>query len=271
MGVTQFRGYPTVDDVDEPDGQAQINALAEAVDNDIAGLVSGMRLAAELHYTSSGTFQKGNYAGIKAVTVEVMGGGGGSGFAAATSGAQVSWGDGGAGGAYAASTLILAASLASSETVTVGAGGIAGVSGGQTGGTGGSSAFGAHLTAAGGVGGGPALVSTASFGSTSRGSGGAPGGSAMAIGMHGEGDGGTSALNGGLEDGTGIEGAKGGGPYGVQQYNTFAISTGSITGQSAVAGRGIGSGSRGPVRGTSASSRDGAAGSAGRVIVRVYV
>jgi hypothetical protein len=268
--TTQYRGYPTVAALTSPDGRAQINALAVAVDADVAGLVSGMRLAAVLNYTGTGTFQKGNYAGIKMVEVEVIGGGGGSGYAAATTGSQLSWGRGGAGGGYAYGT-IEAGSLSSSETVTVGAAGIAGVLALPDGGAGGTSSFGTHLVATGGGGGNDSLVSTAASGTANGPSGGAGSGTAAIITANGEGDDAVTFVTGVVIDVAALKGRRSGGPYGATLGNGIGGSTSGISSQSAIAGGGIGSGARGPLRITSSSGVNGEAGSAGRVIVRVYV
>lgn len=271
MPNTQFRGYPRVAPSASPDGRGQINALADAVDADVQALSDGYRLAAIVHFTSSGTFTKGSYAGIKAVEVEVIGGGGGSGFAATTNSSQISFGRGGAGGAYAHG-FILAAALASSETVTVGAGGTAGSSGTPDGGNGGDSSFGTLVTAGGGQGGNDATASNVSTGNSFlRNAGGSPGGSAFDIGVPGEGGGSVDYKNGAFTELTGLMGGKSGGPYGTTVYNTTGINTAGIGSQDAVAGKGIGGGALGPANGVSNSSRNGAAGSAGRVIVRVYV
>jgi len=267
---TQYRGYPRVADNATADGKAAVNALADAVDADVAGLVSGMRLAAVLHLTSSGSFTKGTYAGIKAVEVEVIGGGGGSGYAAATSGAQISWGDGGAGGAYAHG-FILAGALSTSETVTVGAGGTGGTSGTPDGGTGGNSSFGAHLTAGGGQGGFANLQSTGASGTSPGGSAGTAGGTALDLGVTGEGDDVVTFLTGWFEHTGGLEGKPSGGPYGATRRNEIGPVTSGFSSQGSGAGLGVGSGARGPVRGVSSSANNGAAGAAGRVIVRVYV
>ena len=272
MGTTQFRSYPRVDDGSIPDGQAQINALADAVDVDVQALSGGYRLAAVLQYTSNGTFQKGNYAGIKAVEVEVMGAGGGSGFAAATTAAEISFGEGGAGGGYGHGW-ILAGALSSSETVTVGVGGLAGTSGVPDGGNGGNSAFGAHVTAGGGQGGNDSgAASTAASGAFTANSGGAAGaGTACDISIAGEGEGTARYENGFMSDVTGLRGHRAGGPYSAAVNNSTYSSLTGRSSQSAVAGAGIGGGARGPRNITSSASQNGAAGADGRVIVRVYV
>jgi len=99
-------------------------------------------------FTASGTWTKPS--GLRHVIVEVVGGGGGSGGALATGAAQVSGSPGGGGGGYARK-LILASALGASETVTVGAGGLAGTAGATAGTSGGTSSFGAFCSAAGGT------------------------------------------------------------------------------------------------------------------------
>lgn len=272
MGTTQFRGYPRVDVGATPDGRAQVNALADAVDSDVQTLSGGYRLAAIVHFTSTGSFTKGSYAGIKAVEVEVIGAGGGSAFAATTTAGQISIGTGGGGGGYAHG-FIAAGALATSETVTVGAGGIAGTSGVPAGGAGGNSSFGAHVTAGGGGGGAASgAASTASSGSNTAGAAGAVGaGTAADIVAPGEGGAPVRYENGLVVHVDGLRGHRSGGPYGAAVHNsTFSSTTGSSS-QGALPGAGIGGGARGNRNLTSSSSQNGAAGANGRVIVRVYV
>lgn len=272
MGTTQFRSYPRVDPGATPDGRTQLNALADAVDADVQGLSGGYRLAAIVHFTSSGTFQKGTYAGIRAVEVEVHGAGGGSAFAAATSGAQISYGTGGGGGGYGHGW-IPAASLASSETVTVGTGGIAGTSGVPDGGAGGNSSFGAHVTAGGGAGGADSgAVSTASSGSNNAGAAGAAGaGTAIDVSVAGEGGTRVHYVNGNIDHVEGLEGHRAGGPHSAAVRNTTFASLSAGGSQAAAPGAGIGGGARGPRNLTSSSSQNGEVGANGRVIVRVYI
>lgn len=272
MGTTPFRSYPRVDVGDQPDGREQINALADAVDADVQALSAGYKLAAIVQFTSSGTFTKGSYAGIKAVEVEVMGAGGGSGFAATTTAGQISFGEGAGGGGYGHGW-ILAGSLATSETVTVGTGGTGGTSGTPDGSSGGASSFGAHVTAGGGDGGNDSgAVSTVSSGAFTAGAGGtAGGGTAVDISIPGEGEGVVRYENGFMSDVAGLRGHRAGGPYGAAVNNsTYSSLTGGAS-QSATAGAGIGGGARGPRNLTGSASQNGAAGANGRVIVRVYV
>lgn len=82
--------------------------------------------------------------------IEVVGGGGGGG--GSQSGSGVSVGGAGGGGAYASSVLS-AATIGSSQTVTIGAGGSGGAAGSNNGAQGGTSSFGSLVNAVGGFGG----------------------------------------------------------------------------------------------------------------------
>ena len=119
-------------------------------------------------FASSGTWTKDS--GLKAVMSEVIGAGGG-GATRGTVGKTIYAGAGGGGGGYSRK-MILAASLGSTETVTVGTGGTASKTGTTStdGGTGGTSSFGSHNSATGGGGGqkydGSAPATTSSVGGT---------------------------------------------------------------------------------------------------------
>lgn len=95
-------------------------------------------------YTASGTWTKPD--GLEYIIVEGVGGGGAGGGTAADT--AETGGTGGGGGYF--KKIIPAAALASSETVTIGAGATGDNNAGATGGT---TLFGAHATATGGVGG----------------------------------------------------------------------------------------------------------------------
>lgn len=100
-------------------------------------------------FTANGTWTKPT--GLKYIIVEVIGGGGGGGGVEGDTGDTANSGGGGGGG-YTLKK-ILASSLGSTETVTVGAGGAGGT--GNSGGTaGGTSSFGSHCSATGGSQGG---------------------------------------------------------------------------------------------------------------------
>lgn len=107
-------------------------------------------------FTANGTYTP--TIGTQSVLVEVQAGGGGSGGVPASvgAGAGAASSGGGAGG-YASSYLETGFSGA---TMTIGSGGNGGGAGSTTGGNGGSSSFGALLSASGGTGGSPGIVST---------------------------------------------------------------------------------------------------------------
>lgn len=100
-------------------------------------------------FTASDTWNKP--VGLVAAKITVVGAGGGGGGAEATGAGEVSGGSGGTCGVVAVS-VIPAATLGSSETVTIGAAGSGGV-GASNGSSGGTSSFGAHVSAPGGAGG----------------------------------------------------------------------------------------------------------------------
>lgn len=136
----------------------KLRAAAPTVSGDVANkdyvdaaVSAGYHLKQIVVFTSSGTFSKASYAWLRAIRVRVQGAGGAGGGCAATSGANYSLGAGGGAGGYAEALITDIAGLASSVTVTVGAGGT-GVSG-DNGGAGGSSSFGSLVAATGGTGG----------------------------------------------------------------------------------------------------------------------
>lgn len=114
-------------------------------------IVSGLQQV--LYFTSSGTFTKASYPWLRAIRVRVQGAGGGSGGCVATGSGVASGSASGGGGAYAESFITDIAGLASSITVTRGAGGAPGAAGANAGSTGGTSSFGSLVSANGGAGG----------------------------------------------------------------------------------------------------------------------
>lgn len=193
-------------------------------------------------FTANGTWTKP--AGLQKAWVRVWGSGGGGG----SSGATVADGGGGGGGGGYAEELIAAASLGSTETVTIGAAGTAGS--GSAGGNGNTSSFGALLSATGG-------------------SGGARGGSASDGGAGGSGSGGDINATG-----------QGGGAAG--HADTAATGDGGIGGSAAFGGGGGsgitgGAGSAGGFPGGggsggsyNVSEQNGGAGAAGLIVVVEY-
>lgn len=217
-----------------------------------ASLASGGRLIAIQVFNSSGSYTKATN-NPSYVVVEVQGGGGGGGGSGVTNGVS---GGGGAGG-YSLKR-IDAASLAASETVTIGAGGTGGTgAGGGTGGTGGATTFGSHVGAAGGVGG---FGNTAAANAAIGGAGGGvtiPG-DIVAVGANGECASGN--VNAGTaHSGSGGESRFGGGGRGQANGTNAAGNAASANG---------GSGGGGGVAG--ASFQPGGAGGSGRCIVWEY-
>lgn len=192
--------------IDVPGG-ASVTAITDAEITDRRTRSSSPTgLRAVVTFTSSGTFDKGDYPWLRAVRVRLVGGGGGGG-ASGTGGG--SGGAGGGAGGYA-ETLVDVSDLAASETVTVGSGGTGGAGGAANpGGDGTASSFGAHAAADGGAGGvadggGGGQGGLATAGTVQAGGGGGGAGiSSLAIG----GGGGNSLLGGGA---AGQEGSAGG-------------------------------------------------------------
>lgn len=114
----------------------------------IAGIVASGGLLAIQTFAVSGTYTP--TLGMNKAVITAIGGGGAGGGAPATTAGQVALGGGGSSGSYSQS-LILAATIGTSQGVTIGAGGI-GVSGGN-GPTGGTTSVGTLVTAPGGPGG----------------------------------------------------------------------------------------------------------------------
>ncbi len=210
-------------------------------------------------FTSSGTWTKADYPWAKSIRVRVVAGGGGSGAAQATGGADRAESAGGGGGGYSERRLPIV-SAGATETVTVGAGGLAGAADGgapNSGAGGGTSSFGSLLTATGGAG-GAGGVATGSFIRGNRGQGGV--GSTGDINVGG-GDGGNGEINDTFP--------------GLSNYGGSSVlggETGSNAGlaETARAGNPYGGGAGGGRRDFSDPEIAGAAGAAGIVIVEMF-
>ena len=206
-------------------------------------------------FTASGTYNKP--AGAKSVRRRVWGSGAAGGGAAAAASNQHSVGSGGGAGGYAESWTD-ASTVASSVTVTVGAGGT-GVSG-AAGNNGNSSSFGTDTVATGGTGGITTSTSAIAFGIA---------GGAGGIGTAGDilvkGGGGSNGWGDALL-GTGGEGGSstmGGGAPGT----ATASAAQSITG---VAGGQYGGGGGGALSTSTGAAAAGGAGAGGYVIVETF-
>ena len=114
-------------------------------------------------YTSSATWTKPS--GLQFIEILCIGAGGGAASGGTAASGVIARGGGGGGGGMCIYHWMPAASLASTVSITIGAGGSggAGVSAsstaGNTGSTGGSTSFGSHVNALGGLGGQPAAES----------------------------------------------------------------------------------------------------------------
>jgi hypothetical protein len=227
--------------------------------------VRGYRYVGTRYFTSSGTFAKADPlgtgdVGCRAVRVRAVGGGGGGGGAAATAVGQYAVASGGAGGVYG-EKFILASALASSVTVTRGAGGAGGAAGANDGTAGGASSFGALLDVSGGNIG---LAGTAGSAPRSRPAAQAsttqavPGDVAIAGGAGGAG----WALQGLFQAGAG-----GGSAFSSGNATQQGLASQSRTGPSGV---GFGCGGAGGGNGEGQTAAAGGNGAAGIVIVEVY-
>lgn len=237
------------------------STMASSIE-DALGDVANYRFVQTIYYTSNGTFTKATYPWLRAIRVKVVGGGGGGGGAATTGASQVAVGGAGGGGAYSEAFITNITGLASSVTVTVGAGGTAATAGNNNGGAGGTGSFGAAVVANGGAGGVgqstagvPRYVVDTAGGLTTGGSGDLllPGGAAPAFSV--------PASNVVLQ---GASGATALSPSGRGGGVTGSGSAGS-------AGIGYGTGGTGGVNAASqATARAGGPGAAGIVIVELY-
>ena len=223
----------------------------------VSTLENGYRLVQTIQFASSGTFTKASYSWLRAVRVKLVGGGGAGGGAPAVSGGNHADGGGGGGGGYA-EQLILAASIAASVTVTVGAGGVGGTS---TGGTGGASSFNTHVVATGGTGGIVGTNNSLAIGAQGGTYGIGTAGDLLLTGSEGGVSSGYATLPRSGQGGSSVMGGGAGGVY-----------TGSSGGKAAgAAGGQYGGGGSGAGNAQSASSATaGGSGANGIVIVELY-
>jgi hypothetical protein len=126
------------------------------------GGVDAYRYVSTVYFTSNGTFTKATYPWLRAIRVKVQGAGGGGGGCPTTGSSATAVGCAGGGGSYSESFITDIAGLASSVTVTRGAGGAGGI-GNTDGSAGGDSSFGSLVTTTGGALGFPAFGTVTSF------------------------------------------------------------------------------------------------------------
>jgi hypothetical protein len=262
--TTSPLGLPYPEPTDAPNGAAQIQALAQAVDAHMVATAPVRRV-----YTAGATWTKpAASTGFLGVIVELQGGGGGSGGCATTAASQTSGSGGGKGGGYA-QFWVPAASLGATVAVTVGAGGTAGAAGANSGGDGGTSSFAAHGSVPGGAAGSGGGAAASSGATTSQSGGGTTQtftGTATPVVFVSGSDGGTGyRIN---ASAAAIPGYGGGSRLGGQQ-KTGAISSGQIA---ASVGQSYGGGASGPANMLAAGNTQqaGAAGAPGIVIVTEY-
>lgn len=222
----------------------------------VVGVGLGYRLRDRVIYTSSGSFAKASWPGLRAIRIIAVGGGGAGAGAAAASATMNAYGTGGGSGAYA-ETFMLTDSLAASTAVTVGAGGSAT---GSTGNNGSTSSFGSLVVAGGGIGGN--IKATSTLGGYVPGG---PGGVATAGqirqgGSPGHAGAGANTLANGGNGGSSIFGGGG-----------HAPATGAGSGANAGSpGTAYGAGGGGAAVNGGGGARSGGAGAAGVVIVEIY-
>lgn len=230
----------------------------DAVKSDVTALETGYRLNQIVKFTSSGSFSKASYSWLRAIRVRVQAGGGSGAGCQAAGGGAYSAGTGGGGGEYAESFITDIAGLASSVTVTVGAGG-AGSSGAE-GNNGSDSSFGSIVIAKGGKRGSvkPSNTYATYF----------PGGAG--------GTGGTGDLlfaGGGGESGNGNSSLGGGGAGGHAHLGGGARSEASGSGGASLAGvtgGNYGGGGGGAFSSTGGAAKAGGDGGDGIVILELY-
>ena len=217
---------------------------------------SAYRYMQSLHYTADDSFTADDYPGLTGVMVEAVGGGGGSGGTGATLAGQCAASAGGGAGGYGRLWIPASDLLGSSTTVTIGAGGAAGTAGANNGGTGGTTTF-ATLSCAGGTGGEGGTGGTSTTGIRAVG------------GVGGLSTGGDLNVQGG-DGGFGIRIGAGTASVGFGGASLLGGSTRAGNTGGATPGRLYGGGAGGAYTDASGSTRAGALGAAGIVILHLY-
>lgn len=264
MGSTAKYGWQTPNPDEVPDVPTDMEELADDIEGTVSGLDedlepvrAGYIYSTTVYFTSSGAFLKANFPGLKAVRVVAVGGGGSCGGIGATGAGEGAEGGGGAGGEYAES-FILAGALASSVTVTVGAGGPAAPAG-ANGEDGGQSSFGTHVVANGGEHGN--LMTGGGGNDTTQGGEGGTGGTGDLVIDGGDGGPGRRVNDDIVHANYGGMSGRGWGP---SAHTAIANTSGE-------AGRLYGGGSGGCNSGASQSARASTPGADGIVVVEVFV
>lgn len=186
--------------------------------------------------------------------IECIGAGGGSGGVATTAGGQTACSGGGGGGEYVRS-LVTAASIGVSQTVTIGTGGAAGAAGNNNGSAGTNTSVGVLVIAKGGSGGNGSAIITEPFAGASVGAGGAGGTGDLLI----NGDNGVIGL---AFAPTSVIASSGGG------NSLFPPNRPTINNSAAIAGpANTGKGASGVGQPENTAQQAGAAGGSGKVII----
>jgi hypothetical protein len=230
----------------------------------VATVDTGYRLKGPvLAYVSNGTYTPSD-TNVRAVFVEVMGGGGAGGRADATDGTQAAYAGGGGAGGYTSRFITVANPSTYSATLTIGAAGSAGAS--PTGG--GNTTYNDGTVTMTGNGGNPGSNRTAATAGAGTGASGGTGGSASGGTINDLGQDGFPGVNTG-NTGRGITGAAastrfGSGGRGVMQGGAASSASGN-------AGTGYGSGGSGGGNGNSQTATNGGNGRPGIIYVWEYV
>lgn len=205
-------------------------------------------------FTTNGTYTP--TLGMRYCIVEAVGGGGGGGGATSSSADVGNAGGGGGSGSYSRS-VITAATIGSSQVVTIGASGTSGANTGGNGGSGGTTSLGSIFTALGGSGG------VGSTGGADIGGAGGGAGSAQVALVGNGGNGGSVSAGAGVATSCGGSGAAsffGGGSKSSSTSNFMAGSNGSI-----------GGGGAGAANWNTGSASIGGAGGSGYIIITEYI
>ncbi len=269
--VNVVRGYGDTSPILHTSGAEVLHMAPAEFFTEVLAAVNNAPVVMRFYDTPGGTtWNKPTDESFKGVIVELQGGGGGSGGTAATTSTQTSGSGGGKGGSYAR-FWVPAASLGSTETVTVGAAGAAGTAGGvnptNKGGTGGTSSFGAHGSAVGGEGGSAGGAATPSWTHQDGGSlaQNFSGTATNVLFVRGA-DGGTGIRMAGTGALAVVPGYGGGSHLGGQQKVGTIVSN-KITGS---VGQAYGGGASGPANANVQSATAGAAGAAGCAVVTEF-
>lgn len=231
------------------------------------GSPQGYQFGGRVIYTSSGSFSKGNFPGLRAIDITAVGGGGGSGGVGACGAAEAAEAGGGAGGSGAKKFIDDMSLLAGTQSVAIGAGGNGASTGNNPGSAGGTSVFTisgtVDVVAPGGGGGAGMGASTTAV--AAGGSAGAPG-SGGDINLQGS-TGGNGVVRTGAAGSGESNRVNFGGPAAFGLGPAVLTFGASSTGED---GHNYGGGASGPRNNDGDSSQAGQAGQSGIIIVELY-